>query len=89
MRAFGYNIHKALVVDVEPAAVVKNSMNDINANKRKRVAASETAEAQKIVSIKRAEARDGENTQRTGFSENCQQLVKMTILRDSGGSKNI
>ena len=56
MQAFGYKIHGALVVDVEPAAVVKNSMNDINANKRKRVAMAETAEAQKIQMIKRAEA---------------------------------
>ena len=31
-------------------------MNEINANKRKRIAAGETAEAQKIVAIKRAEA---------------------------------
>ncbi len=97
MTNFGYQIHGALIVDVQisciyavpfetvtgtcvgvaadflqektfctetnhndnqvsPAAAVKNSMNEINANKRKRIAAAEVAEAQKIFAIKRAEA---------------------------------
>lgn len=82
MAEFGYKIHGALIVDVSPAAVVKNSMNEINANKRKRVAAGETAEAQKIVSIKRAEAEaESKYLQGEGIARQRRAIVEG--LRDS------
>jgi len=56
MDDFGYSIVTALVVDIEPAANVKESMNNINAAQRDRVAANERGEAEKILAIKRAEA---------------------------------
>lgn len=56
MDDFGYGIMKALVTDIDPDANVKNSMNEINAAQRQRVAAVEQAEADKIRVVKAAEA---------------------------------
>lgn len=56
MAQFGYSIVKALVTDINPAAVVKDAMNAINAAQRQRVAATETGEAEKIIKVKAAEA---------------------------------
>eukprot|EP00392_Amoebophrya_sp_AT5.2_P010526 g10590.t1 len=56
MNDFGYMIHSALVVDVNPDQKVRNAMNEINANKRLRLAAAERAEADKILMVKAAEA---------------------------------
>lgn len=56
MDEFGYDIMTALVVDVEPDKKVKESMNEINAAQRLRIAAQEKGEAEKILIIKNAEA---------------------------------
>lgn len=48
MSTYGYVIVKTLITKVEPDAEVKQSMNEINAAQRKRVAAQELAEADKI-----------------------------------------
>ena len=48
MSTYGYIIVKTLITKVEPDAEVKQSMNEINAAQRKRVAAQELAEADKI-----------------------------------------
>lgn len=55
MDDFGYGIIKALVTDIDPDAKVKQSMNEINAAQRLRVAAVEQAEADKIRVVKAAE----------------------------------
>lgn len=55
MDDFGYGIVKALVTDIDPDAKVKESMNEINAAQRLRVAAVEQAEADKIRVVKAAE----------------------------------
>eukprot|EP00392_Amoebophrya_sp_AT5.2_P000407 g408.t1 len=82
MEYFGYKIFAALIVDVSPAATVRNSMNEINANKRKRVAAAEIAEAQKIFSIKRAEAEaESKYLQGEGIARQRRAIVEG--LRDS------
>ena len=44
MEGFGYGIMKALVTDIDPDARVKESMNEINAAQRMRVAATEKGE---------------------------------------------
>lgn len=46
MSTYGYIIVKTLITKVEPDAEVKQSMNEINAAQRKRVAAQELAEAE-------------------------------------------
>ena len=55
MDGFGYGILKALVTDIEPDARVKESMNEINAAQRMRVAATEKGEADRILKVKAAE----------------------------------
>ena len=56
MSTYGYVIVKTLITKVEPDAEVKQSMNEINAAQRKRVAAQELAEADKIKIVMAAEA---------------------------------
>lgn len=56
MTGFGFQIMNALVTDIEPNAKVKDSMNEINAAQRLRVAASEKGEADRILRVKAAEA---------------------------------
>lgn len=56
MSTYGYVIVKTLITKVEPDAEVKQSMNEINAAQRKRVAAQELAEADKIKIVTAAEA---------------------------------
>ena len=56
MTTYGYIIVKTLITKVEPDAEVKQSMNEINAAQRKRVAAQKLAEADKIKIVTAAEA---------------------------------
>ena len=56
MSTYGYIIVKTLITKVEPDGEVKKSMNEINAAQRKRVAAQELAEADKIKIVTAAEA---------------------------------
>lgn len=56
METYGYIIVKTLITKVEPDAEVKQSMNEINAAQRKRVAAQELANADKIKIVTAAEA---------------------------------
>lgn len=56
MVGFGFEILNALVTDIEPDAKVKESMNEINAAQRLRVAANEKGEAERILKVKAAEA---------------------------------
>lgn len=55
MASYGYLIHQVLVTDIAPDQQVKDAMNQINANRRLRMAAQEKAEADKIVLVKAAE----------------------------------
>jgi regulator of protease activity HflC (stomatin/prohibitin superfamily) len=55
MEGFGYGILKALVTDIDPDPKVKQSMNEINAAQRMRVAATEKGEAERILKVKAAE----------------------------------
>lgn len=56
MSTYGYIIVKTLITKVEPDAEVKQSMNEISAAQRKRVAAQELANADKIKIVTAAEA---------------------------------
>ena len=56
MSTYGYLIVKTLITKVEPDAEVKQSMNEINAAQRKRVAAQELANADKIKIVTAVEA---------------------------------
>ncbi len=56
MSEFGYDIIKALVIDINPDQKVKTAMNEINEAQRLRIAATERGEAEKIIKVKSAEA---------------------------------
>jgi len=84
MSGFGYKIYKALVIDISPATIVKQSMNEINANKRLRMAAFEKAEAEKMVLVKRAEAEE-ESKYLQGEGISRQRAAIVEGLRDSVG----
>merc|ERR1719382_1671654 len=56
MSTFGYLIIKTLVTDITPAQKVRVAMNDIETSKRNRLAATERADAEKVMVVKRAEA---------------------------------
>mmetsp|Transcript_2525 Transcript_2525/g.5340 ORF Transcript_2525/g.5340 Transcript_2525/m.5340 type:complete len:283 (-) Transcript_2525:1545-2393(-) len=56
MKDYGYEIINSLVTDLSPDSKVKASMNEINASRRLKEAASHKAEADKVKQIKSAEA---------------------------------
>lgn len=56
MDDFGYGIMSALVTDIDPDEKVKESMNEINAAQRLRMASTEKGEAERILKVKAAEA---------------------------------
>lgn len=77
MDDFGYGIVKALVTDIDPDAKVKESMNQINAAQRLRVAAVEEAEAEKIRVVKAAEAEaESKALQGKGIADQRTAIVK-------------
>jgi regulator of protease activity HflC (stomatin/prohibitin superfamily) len=82
MEGFGYGILKALVTDIEPDARVKESMNEINAAQRMRVAANEKGEAERILKVKLAEGdAQSKALQGKGIADQRQAIV--AGLRDS------
>lgn len=82
MDGFGYGILKALVTDIDPDAKVKQSMNEINAAQRMRVAATEKGEAERIIKVKSAEGdAQSKALQGRGIADQRQAIV--AGLRDS------
>ncbi|KAJ0724233.1 putative Band 7 domain-containing protein [Helianthus annuus] len=80
MSAYGYAIVQTLIVDIELDEHVKRAMNEINAAARLRMAATEKAEAEKILLIKRAEG-EAESKYLSGLGIACQRqaIVDETI----------
>ncbi|MBP7767238.1 SPFH domain-containing protein [Candidatus Saccharibacteria bacterium] len=77
MDDFGYGIVKALVTDIDPDAKVKQSMNEINAAQRLRVAAVEQAEADKIRVVKAAEGEaESKALQGKGIAEQRKAIIE-------------
>lgn len=84
MDGFGYGILKALVTDIEPDARVKESMNEINAAQRMRVAATERGEADRILKVKHAEG-DAQSKALQGQGIADQRRAIVAGLRESVG----
>ena len=82
MSTYGYIIVKTLITKVEPDAEVKQSMNEINAAQRKRVAAQELAEADKIKIVTAAEA-EAEKDRLHGVGIAEQRKASVDGLADS------
>lgn len=76
MPGYGYSILQTLVTDISPDLRVKNAMNEINAAQRTRQAATDKAEAEKILVVKAAEA-DAESKylQGVGISRQRQAII--------------
>ncbi|XP_043723830.1 hypersensitive-induced response protein-like protein 1 [Telopea speciosissima] len=90
MSAYGFEIVQTLIVDIEPDEHVKRAMNEINAASRLRAAATDKAEAEKIVQIKRAEG-EAEAKYLSGLGIARQRQAIVDGLRDSvlGFSVNV
>lgn len=82
MENLGYRIVKTLVTDIDPDAVVKKSMNSIDAARRNRKAVQENAEADKIQIVKKAEA-EAESKHLQGEGIANQRLAIMKGLKES------
>lgn len=78
----GYDIVASLVIDIEPSAKIKASMNDILASSRQREARSYMADAEKILQVKAAEA-DAESKYLNGLGVAKQRKAIMDGLRVS------
>ncbi|XP_021807552.1 hypersensitive-induced response protein 2-like [Prunus avium] len=82
MSHYGFEIVQTLIVDIEPDEHVKRAMNEINAAARMRLAATEKAEAEKIMQIKRAEG-EAESKYLSGLGIARQRQAIVDGLRDS------
>jgi regulator of protease activity HflC (stomatin/prohibitin superfamily) len=84
MKSFGWEVLSALVTDVDPAENVKAAMNEIQAQSRLQVAAQAKGEANKILTVKNAEAEaeskrlqgEGIANQRKAIVEGLRESVK-------------
>lgn len=77
MEKYGYRIIQTLITDIDPDALVKESMNRINAARRNKEALSEDAEGRKIAKIKDAEAeKESKRLQGEGVAEQRLAIIK-------------
>ena len=82
MKDYGYSIVNTLVTDMSPDLKVKQSMNEINAAKRLKEAASHQAESEKIRQVKAAEA-EAEARYLSGLGVARQRKAIMQGLQES------
>lgn len=82
MRDFGYRIVQTLITDITPDAAVVHAMNEINAAQRLREAATDKAEAEKILVVKAAEA-EATSKYHAGLGIARQRTAIIEGLRDS------
>lgn len=77
MKAYGYNIVKALVTDIDPDSDVKEAMNRINAAERNKTAAEYEGEAEKILIVKKAQAEaESKKLQGEGIANQRREIAK-------------
>lgn len=82
MKDFGYRIVQTLITDITPDATVVHAMNEINAAQRLREAATDKAEAEKILVVKAAEA-EATSKYHAGLGVARQRTAIIEGLRDS------
>jgi len=85
MLSYGYEIKETLVTDIEPDRKVKASMNEINASRRLKEAASHKAEADKVKQVKNAEA-EAEARYLSGLGVARQRKAIVAGLQESVGA---
>jgi len=77
MKNFGWEVLSALVTDVDPAENVKAAMNEIQAQTRLQVAAQAKGEANKILTVKNAEAEaESKRLQGEGIANQRKAIVE-------------
>jgi len=84
MANYGYEIKNCLVTDLSPDYKVKASMNEINASRRLKEAASHKAEADKVKQVKAAEA-EAEARYLSGLGVARQRKAIVQGLQESVG----
>jgi len=82
MKRYGYEIVNALVTDLQPDGQVLMAMNQIESQRRMRMAACEKAEAEKILVVKAAEA-DAESKWLSGQGVARQRKAIVDGLKES------
>jgi len=89
MQQYGYRIVNTLVTDLIPDANVMRAMNDIETQRRERMAAQEKAEAQKVLVVKAAEAEmEAKHLSGQGVAKQRQAIVdglKNSVLEFNEG----
>lgn len=77
MNAYGYDIIKALVTDIDPAEQVKDAMNQINAAERKKTAAEYEGEAERIRIVAKATAEaESKRLQGQGIADQRREIAR-------------
>jgi regulator of protease activity HflC (stomatin/prohibitin superfamily) len=77
MKSFGWEVPSALVTDVDPAENVKAAMNEIQAQSRLQIAAQAKGEANKILTVKNAEAEaESKRLQGEGIANQRKAIVE-------------
>lgn len=77
MNAYGYDIIKALVTDIDPAQQVKEAMNRINAAEREKTAAEYDGEAERIRIVAKATAEaESKRLQGQGIADQRREIAK-------------
>merc|ERR550537_224047 len=89
MQQYGYRIVNTLVTDLIPDANVMRAMNDIETQRRERMAATEKAEAKKVLIVKAAEAEmEAKHLSGQGVARQRQAIVeglKNSVLEFNDG----
>jgi len=89
MQQYGYRIVNTLVTDLIPDANVMRAMNDIETQRRERMAAQEKAEAKKVLVVKAAEAEmEAKHLSGQGVARQRQAIVeglKNSVLEFNDG----
>ena len=77
MMAYGYDIIKTLVTDIDPDSQVKEAMNRINASEREKVAAQYEGDAQRILIVERAKAEaESKRLQGQGIADQRREIAR-------------
>jgi regulator of protease activity HflC (stomatin/prohibitin superfamily) len=77
MFAYGYDIIKTLVTDIDPDAQVKAAMNRINASEREKVAAQYEGDAARILIVEKAKAEaESKRLQGMGIADQRREIAR-------------
>ena len=77
MDDFGYDIRQTLITDIDPDDKVKQAMNEINTQQRLRLAATEKAQAEYIMTVRAAEGEaESKRLQGVGIANQRKEIAQ-------------